>query len=209
MVILYKKGNNQALTFRLICFYTRSTHNKKTEKLSLRIDKQKSIQRERIIFKRNWEYVLEKIFEILVYSTWTVFSILLILNPKNAISESATITLISLNILVLVSWYYIYKLLKIEMLNPEKDRKIFVETVSKKFPDLQINDKGLNSLRSKKNTGLFSWGKSLTVLFDGNQIFINLTTLGRSETKSPFHSIANYLKLKSIAKEFNTLINRK
>lgn len=177
--------------------------------MSLRIDKQKSIQKERIIFKRNWEYVLEKIFEILVYSTWTVVSILLILNPKNAISEPATITLISLNILVLVSWYYIYKLLKIEMLNPEKDRKIFVETVSKKFPDLQINDKGLNSLRSKKNTSLFSWGKSLTVLFDGNQIFINLTTLGRNETKSPFHSITNYLKLKSIAKEFNTLINRK
>ena len=177
--------------------------------MRLRIDKQKSIQKERMIFKPNWEYVLEKIFEILVYSTWTVATILLILNPKNAISDFATIVLISLNILVLVSWYYIYKLLKIEMPNPEKNRKIFVEILSKRFPDLQINDTGLYMLRSKKNNGLFSWGKSFTVFFDGNKIFINLTTLGRNETKSPFHSIPNYLKLKSIAQEFKTLINDK
>ena len=177
--------------------------------MSLRINKQKSLQKERMIFKPNWEYVLEKIFEILVYLTWTVASILLILNPKNAVSEFATIVLISLNILVLVSWYYIYKLLKIEMPNPEKNRKIFVEILSKRFPDLQINDTGLYMLRSKKNNGLFSWGKSFTVFFDGNKIFINLTTLGRNETKSPFHSIPNYLKLKSIAQEFKTLINDK
>ncbi|TDE06609.1 hypothetical protein [Flavobacterium hiemivividum] len=111
--------------------------------MSLRIDKQKSIQKERMIFKPNWEYVLEKIFEILVYSTWSIFTILLILNPKNAVSEFGTIALISLNVIVLVSWYYIYKLLKIEMPNPDKDRKIFVEILSKRFLDLQINDTGL------------------------------------------------------------------
>lgn len=177
--------------------------------MSLRIDKQKSIQKERMIFEPNWEYVLEKIFEIFVYSTWSIFTILLILNPKNAVSEFGTIALISLNVIVLLSWYYIYKLLKIEMPNPDKDRKIFVEILSKRFLDLQINDTGLYMLRSKKNNGLFSWEKSLTVLFNGNHIFINLITLGRNETKSPFHSILNYLKLRSIAKEFNTLINDK
>ncbi len=62
-------------------------------------------------------------------------------------------------------------------------------------------------LRSKKSNGLFSWGKSLIVFFGENQILINLTTLGNYETKSPLHSISNYLKLKNIEKEFKRKTN--
>ncbi|UFH47129.1 hypothetical protein LNP27_03615 [Flavobacterium galactosidilyticum] len=175
--------------------------------MSIRIDKEMTIQKERMIFKRNWEYYFDKIAEIIIYSFWTVSTIALLLNPKNEINQYAAIALISVNILVLISWYYIYKLVKIEIPNPEINRKLFVEIVSKKFPDLQINDKGLNSLRSKKNIGLFNWGKSLTIFFDQNYVFINVTTFGRFETKSPLHSIVNYLKLKGIENDFYATIN--
>lgn len=174
--------------------------------MSIRIDKEKTIQKERMVFKPNWEYIFEKFFEVLIYSTWTISSILLIQNPKNAISVYATIAVISLNALVLISWYYIYKLVKIKMPNPDKNRDLFIGMLKKRFPELQINDTGLNMVRSKKSTGLFSWGKSLTVLFDKNYIFINLVTVGRFETNSPFHSLSNYFKLKRIQKEFNTMI---
>ena len=175
--------------------------------MSLKIDKEKTIQKERMIFKRNWEYYFVKISEIIIYSLWTVSTIAIVLNPKNAINQYAVIALISVNILLLVSWYYIYKLVKIEIPNPEINRKLFVEIVSKRFPDLQINDQGSNSLRSIKTVGLLNWGKSLMIIFDQNYVFINLTTLGRFETKSPFHSIVNYLKLKSIKKDFYAIIN--
>lgn len=175
--------------------------------MSLRIQRRKSIQKERLIFKSNWEYILEKAFEIFIYLGWTLTSIAIILNPKNAISQTVTILVISINILVIISWYYIYKLLKIKIPNPEKNRSLFVKILKKRFPDLLINDNGLYMLRSKKRNGLFSWGKLLTVIFDENYIFINLTTLGRNETKSPLHSISNYIKLKSIEKEFNYNIN--
>ena len=164
--------------------------------MSLRIQRRKSIQKERLIFKSNWEYILEKAFEIFIYLGWTLTSIAIILNPK-----------IAIKILVIISWYYIYKLLKIKIPNPEKNRSLFVKILKKRFPDLLINDNGLYMLRSKKRNGLFSWGKLLTVIFDENYIFINLTTLGRNETKSPLHSISNYIKLKSIEKEFNYNIN--
>ena len=175
--------------------------------MSLKIDKEKTIQKERMIFKRNWEYYFDKISEIIIYSLWTVSTIAIVLNPKNAINQYAAIAIISVNILLLVSWYYIYKLVKIEIPNPEINRKLFVEIVSKRFPDLQINDQGSNSLRSIKTVGLLNWGKSLMIIFDQNYVFINLTTLGRFETKSPFHSIVNYLKLKSIKKDFYAIIN--
>lgn len=174
--------------------------------MSVRIDKQKSLQKERMRFDSNWETILETAFEILAYSTWTIASILLLLNPQNTTTPFATTAVISLNILILVSWYFIYTLLKIEIPNPEKNRSLFVGILRKRFPELQINDNQSQLLRSKKSSGLFTWGKSLTVLFDENHIFINVTTLGRFETKSPFHSISNYLKLKRIEREFKAMI---
>jgi hypothetical protein len=171
--------------------------------MSLKLDVEKSIQRERLIFKKNWDYVMEFLFGIAVYLIWTICSILLILNPENGIGEIGITILVLINILLLISWYLIYNLLKIKVSNPERDRIAFVKILKERFPDLTINDNGVHMLRSRKPNGLFSWGKLLTVIFEGNQIFINLITLGRNETKSPFHSISNYLILKSIRKEFN------
>ncbi|PRZ21682.1 hypothetical protein [Flavobacterium granuli] len=174
--------------------------------MSVKIDKKKSVEKERLIFKPNWEYILEKAYETFIYLGWTIATIAVILNPKNAINHTATLIVILINILLLISWYYIYKLLKINISKPERDRKLFVEILKNRFPELIINDNGLHMLRSKKNTGSLSWGKLLTVIFDENYLFINLATLGRYGNKSPFHAISNYLKLKSIEKEFNNRI---
>ena len=81
--------------------------------MSFRIDIKKSVQKERLIFKPNWEYILEMALEIIVYLGWTFMTILLLTNPKNSFNLIGIIVVISINILLLISWYYIYKLLKI------------------------------------------------------------------------------------------------
>jgi hypothetical protein len=175
--------------------------------MSLRINREKSILKERLIYKPNWEYIFEVVFEISLYSLWTIVSFLVILEPVNQINFATLIVILSINILALISWLYIYKLLKIEIYNSENDRKLLVEILKEEFPEFKINDNGLHMLRCKKNVGLFSWGKSLIVIFDEKKILINLSTLGRYETKSPLHSIINYLKLIKIRKEFNRRVN--
>jgi len=90
-----------------------------------------------------------------------------------------------------------------KIINPQIDRKKFVEILQNEFKDMQINDDGLHILQSKKDIGLLSWGKSLTVIFTEKYIYINLTTLGRFDVKSPIHSFTNYLKVKSIGKKLN------
>ena len=88
-------------------------------------------------------------------------SILIILNPKNHITIPTTIIIICVNLLLLTSWFYIYKLLKIEITNTENDRKLLVEILKEKFHEFRINDNGSSMLRCKKNVGIFSWGKTL------------------------------------------------
>ena len=121
--------------------------------MSLRIDVKKSIQKERLIFKPNWEYILEKVFEILVYLGWTFMTILLLTNPKNSFNLIGIFVIISINIVLLISWYFIYKLLKIKISNQKKDRIVFVDILKERFPELSINDNGVNMLRSKKSNG--------------------------------------------------------
>ncbi|MBN7810937.1 hypothetical protein J0A68_08225 [Algoriphagus sp. H41] len=170
--------------------------------MSFRINKEKSILKERLVFKANWEFILEIFFEIFIYLGSTIMTMAILLNPNNHINEIAQTIIILLNILLLTSWYFIYKLLVIEISDPNNDRVLFVNILKKNFPELKINDTGLYMLRSKGDTSLFSWGKSLIVIFDEKKILINLTNLGRYETKSPLHSISNYLKLMRIRSEF-------
>ncbi len=101
--------------------------------MSFRIDFTKSIQKERLIFKPNWEYSLEKAFEICIYGGWTIMTTFLLLNPKNSFNPVGIIIIISVNILLLISWYYIYKLLKIKISNSEKDRFVLLLFLKKDF----------------------------------------------------------------------------
>lgn len=55
---------------------------------------------------------------------------------------------------------------------------------------------------------LFSSGKQLVVMFPGSQLYLNLVTLGRGDLKSPFHSVFNYWKLKSIARQFESELKK-
>ena len=171
--------------------------------MGYRIDRTKSVQKERLIFKPNLHYIFDIIIEILLYTIWPVMTCLIIINPINKVGLTGIIIMTTLNILLAFSWLNIYKLHKIKIINPEIDRKKFVEILRKNFPDMQINDDGLHMLRSKKNTGLLSWGKTLTVIFTEKYIYINLTTLGRYDVKSPIHSFTNYLKVKNIGKKLN------
>jgi hypothetical protein len=81
--------------------------------MSFKLNKQKTVLKERLIFKNNWEYIFEIVFEVLLFSIWTTASFLLITNPKNNLSVLTIIVIIFINILLLTSWIYIYKLLKI------------------------------------------------------------------------------------------------
>ena len=175
--------------------------------MSFRLNKEKSIKKERIIYKLNWEFIFEILFEIFIYVGWTFLMILIFTNPKNNKNVLFNICIISFTILLLVSWYYNYKLIKIEISNPEKDRKILVEILKNKFPEFNLIDNGADILRGKYQGGFYSSGKKLIVIFTANKILLNLVTFGRGESNIPIYSIINYLRLIKLKNEFERIKN--
>nr|WP_314837834.1 hypothetical protein [uncultured Flavobacterium sp.] len=170
--------------------------------MSFRINLEKSIKNEFICNKLNFDYIFELLFEIFIYVGWTILLIFVLLNPENNKNVYFSFGAIFFTILLLTSWFMNYKLLKIEISNPEKDREIFVKLLQKEFPKFLLNDNGINVLRGKYRGGLFSSGKKIIVIFTEEKILLNLTTYGRGESNIPFYTFFNYYKLLKIRKNF-------
>ena len=162
------------------------------------INIQKSIELQYLIFKPNSLFIFEIIIEFLLFVVWTFSTFLLLINPNNSFSIFTIILLILMNLILLISWYFIYKLLKLDIQNTSNSRENIFLLLQKEFPKMKIVDDGSDVFIFKLDTGLISWGKVLTIIFSEKNAYVNLTTLGRHDIKSPIHSILNYVKLKKI-----------
>ncbi|ELV7526168.1 hypothetical protein QMU91_002393 [Flavobacterium psychrophilum] len=170
--------------------------------MSFRLNLEKSIKNEFIFNRLNFEYTFELLFEALIYVGWAVLLIFILSNPNNNKNVYFSFGAILFTILLFASWFLNYKLLKIEILNPEKDREIIVKLLKKEFPKFLLTDNGINVLRGKYRGGIFSSGKKLIVIFTEEKILLNLTTYGRGESNIPFYTFFNYYKLMKIRKKF-------
>lgn len=175
--------------------------------MSFRLNIEKSVKNEFIFNKLNFEYTFELLFEIFIYVGWTVLLVFVLSNPDNNKNIYFSLGGIFFTILLLTSWFFNYKLLKVEISNPEKDRDIIVELLKKEFPKFLLNDNGINILRGKYRGGIFSSGKKIVVIFTENKILLNLTTYGKGESNIPFYSFFNYYKLLKIRKNFKEYKN--
>lgn len=170
--------------------------------MSFRLNLEKSIKNEFIFNKLNFEYIFELLFEIFIYVGWTTLLIFILSKPENNKNIYFSIGSIFFTVLLLISWFLNYKLLKVEISNLTKDREIIVNLLKNEFPKFQLNDNGIHILRGKYTGGIFSSGKKLIVIFTENKILLNLTTFGRGESNIPFYTFFNYYKLLKIKKKF-------
>ena len=64
--------------------------------------------------------------------------------------------------------------------------------------DIQIKGELIRNVRPPK---LLKTGRTITILIDGDMIYINITTLVRWNTPSPFHGFWNYLRCRQIVRQ--------
>lgn len=82
------------------------------------------------------------------------------------------------------------------------NRKILLTTLQSLYPDMDINDYSDGQVKIfEKHMELFSAGKRMTIIYSGNDAFINAATVGRFNVKSPFRSLQHYYRLSSVEKK--------
>lgn len=143
---------------------------------------------------------------ILDNSLWLLFliSVGLLLSNKNNFGKGLTPIFVAviLAVWLLVGLYYINKLVLINGSNPIYNRRRILQFLNDKYPNLKLDDSGQKIIRYDLKAGLFNWGRRITIIFQDENIFINITSFGRYDIKSPFHSIINQLTINKIKKQF-------
>lgn len=169
------------------------------------INRQKSIQRSRLVYNLNTELLINKVFENFNWLVLLVLPVFSLMNKSNEPAFTVICLIIIFLAFMLSSLYLMNRLIMISGSTPTLNRLMMIKILKEKYPALKIDDSGLNIIIGSKKTGPFTWGKQITVLFEEHQIFINSTTLGRYHMKSPFHAIFNTIAMQQIKKDFQKI----
>lgn len=97
-------------------------------------------------------------------------------------------------------------LVKIEGKDITSNRAVIKDCLEAFYNDIDLQPGGQRMIRNFKPAGWLNWGRIITVIFDENSMFINITTLGRGNSASPFHGLTNYLKCRRIAARIKNIL---
>ena len=169
------------------------------------IDYEKSIQKHRLTFKMTTELFMTRLLDNTLWLIFIISTILLLTNKDNYSTNKSVLFLLA--VVVLTTWLviglvFINKLVVIKGSNMSDNRRKIIQLLNDKFPKLKLDDSGQKIIRYNLKTGAFNWGKRITVIFKDNNMFLNITTLGRYDIKSPFHAVIHYWTLKAIKRQF-------
>lgn len=165
-----------------------------------RLDLQKTIQKQRLTYKKNYTFFSHWLLNNGRWIILLFLPILLAFNPKNYIGILGIVVVALWIVFISMGMYFTNSLVLIRGSNLEDNRTQIIELIRHKFPKLIINETGKNIIYCRKETGFTTWGKQITIILNDTDLLVNLTTTGRFEIKSPFHSLSNYIKMKRLSK---------
>jgi len=170
------------------------------------IDFNTSIQQQRIVYKKTPDFILECI--TLVFTT--AFAV-------GPVTFLAFITFQSIfdifQVMLCLIWdafiginiVLLHTLVKIDGKNKRDNKRDILKVLSKNY-QLQKEHPMRNGIIRDIQVDTFSrWGRVITCLFDDNCVYINVTTVYKTDSFSCFNGLYNYNKCKKIAKDFREL----
>ena len=171
---------------------------------NLKIDVNKSIKKQRLsyiftlgeIFTMSLSYILGiVVIGLLLLPVW------LKIKGSNVSFELLFFCLIS-NAWLISNIILNNALIKIEGHDIAKNRIDMISILNRYYSNLDIQIDQENLIRSFKSSYQPIWGRVITVIFDDNVIYLNITKLGKSDSPTFVHGLFNYLKAKRIAKYY-------
>lgn len=172
------------------------------------INLSKSMRRNRLFYKRTPGSIVDQVLNYAAIVMLFLCATLPLLVKPTRLYQLPVIH--SVLILCFVSYlfltvYLMNRLVKSKGINLYHNRKNIEEVLSEYFDQLRPEDCGKGVVRYVKHAGFVSWGRIITVLFDGNKVYLNITTLGRGDSVSIFHGLTNYIKCRQIIKKFKRM----
>ncbi|WP_158989960.1 hypothetical protein [Mucilaginibacter sp. L196] len=177
--------------------------NPVTEDFSPEINYEKSIQKHRLIYKITGGRVFSEA------ANWLMFSLFIFISLQPLLFGRTPSTGVVILITLFISWMLSnallnYSLVKIPGTTINENRAAIRLAINKfvTVKDFKVDNDVM--MRSFKPTGHPFWGKIVTILFDGTEMYLNITSTGKSENPTMIHGLRNYIKAKRIARYYKS-----
>lgn len=163
-----------------------------------RIDYDKSILKQRLIFKSSFWLWVDRILDTILWIILLFCIGFLMLAGLSSHVYGLAVFMMLILIWLIAGFFLMNKLMLIKGTNQLQNRRRIMDILNEQYPKLKLDSTGEKIISYNRNTGLFNWGKKIIVVFHNEDIYINITTFGHRDVKSPIHSVFHYLKLKSL-----------
>ena len=169
------------------------------------INYEKSLKWHRLVYRPSAWLIFNSIFSYILYFLFMtgVFMISLF---KPISGSHEPLWLVILGVLI-IAWmlsnvFFKNALVKIEGKTIADDKINILSVMDEYFSsyDFVINNEQM--MRSFKPANNPIWGRIITILFDGNDMYLNITTLGKTNMPTAIHDFSNYIRARRIAKYY-------
>lgn len=154
------------------------------------------VQKKAIVAKGFWSKLSygEELFIYLILPMGLIYSLF---NPENQTNGRLIFVFIFL-IPCFFALHIFYKLNDLRCIGTfeEMEKEKLIQSLQNNFK-LKVEQRTDNFIILHRSSGLFSWGKRITLIFHQKEIWINQVTLGRHNLRSPFHYFYNRRKIDS------------
>jgi hypothetical protein len=165
----------------------------------------KSIQKQRLVFKVNTELILDYIFMYLLAYVLPVISVKIIFFPSKYNlqhwSPRLNFIMLIIDVWLLLSLYLTNKLIDFKGISFDLNKETIIKVLKSKYPKFELSE-NVNVIKAGWKVTNWNRGKLITVILDNDCLYINMLSTYRGGQFSYFNGLANYFRCRSIIKSF-------
>ena len=171
----------------------------------LPVDYQKSIEKQRLVYKRSSDSTFEYVLFYLVMITVLGSSLAGVFIPV-VLGDFTVIYIIPI-VLLFDAWFVANAILlnafiKIKGNQTKDHKKDIIKAIGESLELENLDQPETNMIRDVRLSGFLQSGRVVTCVFDQDTIYLNITSLMRGNALSIFGGLYNYYRCKSIAEDF-------
>lgn len=175
----------------------------------IQIDVEKSIARRRLTYRVNGWSVMSLILEY-CSAFVTITAVPFLLGVLASVSSGILCVLLMSSVAISFAYYLcsiflLKRLICVGGTVIDENRRRIIQLVSEKYPRYEVAP-GRFAILATHVDKLFAFDRTIVVLLDENDIYLNAYTLGRGSIKYLTAAIPNFLLSKKLAREFSNTI---
>lgn len=165
------------------------------------VNVEKSIHYKILIPQVSWNNFFNYFLTCLLGLAFIFVSIAVNLNPKNHYTLFSTLVFYGFALFFTLNLLLLNNLTKFKGFGEDANRADITAVLEEYFGDAIPLAIGKIS-RNIKAPKLLNSGRIITVIFDRENVYINVTSILGRNIISPYHGLYNYIKCKRIARDF-------